>query len=370
MDTHVTIVGAGVGGLTLARVLHVHGIDATVYEADPAPQSRTQGGQLDLHPGTGQFALEVAGLTQEFRSIIHEGAEAARVMDRHATVLFEQADDGSRSRPEVLRGDLRRILLESLPSDTVQWGHKVAGVQALGDGRHEVRFTDGKQVTTTLLVGADGAWSKVRPLLSEATPAYAGTTFVETYLHDVDTRHPAAAAVVGPGAMYAVAPGRGLIAHREAGGVLHAYVALDRPVEWFGTDGLAARVAAEFDGWAPPLRALITDTDTAPARRPIYALPDDHRWSSVPGVTLLGDAAHVTVPGGEGANTAMYDAAALGLALAERPRDVTAAVAAYESEMFARSYASARESWAVLDIFLDARAPQGLVEFFSSAAQR
>lgn len=190
MDTPVTIIGAGVGGLTLARVLHVHGITATVYESDPAPQSRTQGGQLDLHPGTGQFALEVAGLTQEFRSIIHEGAQAARVVDRHGSVLFEQADDGDGGRPEVLRGDLRRILLESLPERAVRWGHKVAHVDARGDGRHDVVFTNEKQITTTLLVGADGAWSKVRPLLSDATPRYSGTTFVETYLHDVDARHP------------------------------------------------------------------------------------------------------------------------------------------------------------------------------------
>src|SRR5690242_5042687 len=135
MTESVTIVGAGPGGLTLARILHVHGICATVYEADPSPDSRTQGGQLDIHPATGQFALEAAGLTEEFRSIIRRGAEAARVLDRTATVLHEQPDDGSLSRPEVLRGDLRRILLDSLPAHTVRWGHKVAGVSSDGDGR-------------------------------------------------------------------------------------------------------------------------------------------------------------------------------------------------------------------------------------------
>ncbi|MEH3139041.1 MAG: FAD-dependent monooxygenase [Mycobacterium kyogaense] len=179
---------------------------------------------------------------------------------------------------------------------------------------------------------------------------------------------PAAAALVGSGAMYAVAPGRGMIAHREAGGVLHVYVALQRPVDWFDTERLSARVAAEFDGWATPLRALITDTDTAPITRPIYALPDDHHWPPSPGVTLLGDAAHLTVPGGEGANSAMYDAAVLGMALAEHPSDVAATVETYEAEMFARSEESARESWATLDIFFDAEAPRGLVEFFTSAA--
>lgn len=206
--TPITIVGAGLGGLVLARVLHVHGIPATVYEADPSPDSRTQGGQLDIHEADGQAALAAAGLTEEFRAIIHEGAEALRVLDRHGKVLMDEPDDGSAKRPEVLRGDLRRILLDSLPTGTVQWGHKITGVLPLGDGRHELTFADGSTVTTGLLVGADGAWSKVRPLVSDATPAYTGTTFVETYLYDVDERHAAAADAVGAGALLAPLPAR------------------------------------------------------------------------------------------------------------------------------------------------------------------
>lgn len=54
-------------------------------------------------------------------------------------------------------------------------------------------FTDGRAVTTSALVGTDGAWSRIRPLLSHATPAYAGTSLVETYLFNADTRHPATA---------------------------------------------------------------------------------------------------------------------------------------------------------------------------------
>jgi 2-polyprenyl-6-methoxyphenol hydroxylase-like FAD-dependent oxidoreductase len=119
-----------------------------VETADPSAQSRTQGGQLD----------------------IHEGAEAMRILDPNGKVLFDQPDDGTSHRPEVLRGDLRRILLDSLPDQSVQWGRKVTGVLPLGQGRHELTFTDGASVTCDLLVGADGTWSKIRPLLSDAKP--------------------------------------------------------------------------------------------------------------------------------------------------------------------------------------------------------
>src|ERR1700677_686001 len=140
MTTLVTIVGAGLGGLTLARVLHVHGIPATIYEVEPSAETRTQGGQLDIHEYDGQLALEAAGLTDEFRAIIHEGAEASRVLDQYGTVLLDQPDDGTGRRPEVLRGDLRRILLDSLPDGTIQWGRKLTGARPVGDGRHELTF--------------------------------------------------------------------------------------------------------------------------------------------------------------------------------------------------------------------------------------
>lgn len=373
MMTPVTIVGAGLGGLTLARVLHVHGIPATIYEAEPSAEARTQGGQLDIHDDTGQLALAAAGLTDAFRAIIHEGGQASRVLDQHGTVLLEEPDDGTGGRPEVLRGDLRRILIDSLPPETIQWGKKLSAVASLGAGRHELTFADGSSATTELLVGADGAWSKVRPLLSDATPEYVGTSFVETYLHGADERHPAAAEAMGGGALFALAPGQGIFGHREAGAILHTYVALKRPAAWFaGIDfsdatAAAAQVAAEFDGWAPALTALITDGETPPVLRTINTLPNNHRWDRMPGVTLLGDAAHLAPPAGEGANLAMFDGAELAEAIAAHPGDIEAALAVYEHALFPRSETAAIGAHQILELLVGDSAPSGLVDFFTGA---
>ncbi|MEU9657282.1 FAD-dependent oxidoreductase [Streptomyces chartreusis] len=376
MQTPVTIIGAGLGGLTLARVLHIHGIPSTVYEADPSPSARTQGGMLDIHDYNGQLAVEAAGLMDEFHAIVLEGRQAMRVLDRDGTVLFEEADDGTGGRPEVMRGELRQMLIDSLPAGTVRWGHKVTGTRALGEGRHEVAFADGTDVTADLLVGADGAWSRVRPLLSPATPEYSGTSVVETYLYDADTRHPAAAKAVGGGSMIAPSPGRQFFAHRESGDTLHIYVALAEPLDWFAAidftdpDSATERIAAEFAGWAPELTALITDTDTAPVLRPHYALPTEHRWDRVPGVTLLGDAAHLTIPNGEGANLAMLDGAELGKSIAAHPGDIEAALTEYEQVMLPRSAEIATaEDAEIHRVDSEANTAHGLIDMFFEKGQ-
>jgi 2-polyprenyl-6-methoxyphenol hydroxylase-like FAD-dependent oxidoreductase len=367
----ISIIGAGLGGLMLARVLHVQGIAAAVYEGEASAAARTQGGLLDIHDFNGQLALKDAGLFEEFTALIHHGGQATRVLDRNANVLFEQHDDGTGGRPEVQRGKLRRILLESLPEGAVQWGRKLTQVVPLGDGQHQLHFADGSTVTCGLLVGADGAWSRVRPLLSDAKPVYAGTALIEAWLYDADQGHSASAAVAGSGSMFALAPGQGILSHREPNGVVHAYIALNRSEEWLAkidfNDAPAAKasIAAEFENWSPVLTALITDSDTAPVLRLIHSLPPEHRWPRIPGVTLVGDAAHLMAPSGEGANLAMYDGAELAKAIAAHPGNIEAALAAYESELFPRSAKAAAEAEEVHQILYGEHSPHSLVKMFT-----
>ncbi|MGW7402566.1 FAD-dependent oxidoreductase [Streptomyces sp. NPDC054833] len=369
----IAVVGAGLGGLALARVLQVHGIEAAVFDLDDSPAARVQGGMLDIHDDSGQEALRAAGLHEEFLTLVHQGGQRMRILDKDAVVHLDQSDDGTGGRPEIDRGDLRGLLLRSLREGTVRWGTKVTGARPLGDGRHEVTLADGGRFTTDLLIGADGAWSRIRPLVSAGQPAYMGVSFVEADLLEADTRHPVSARVVGGGMLFALDAGRGFLAHRESDGSLHVYVALEAPEDWldgidFGdTEAAKSAVLEHFADWDERLRALVADADGALVPRRIHALPIGHRWDRVPGVTLLGDAAHLMSPfAGEGANLALLDGAELGLAIAAHPGDIEAALAAYEERLFPRSEASAADSARGAVLLFREDAPRGLLEQFAA----
>ncbi|MGW6279371.1 FAD-dependent oxidoreductase [Kribbella sp. NPDC055071] len=370
MGTHhsMAIIGAGLGGSTLARVLHVNGIDAAVYELDASPTARAQGGMLDIHEESGQAALRAAGLYDDFLPLIMPGGQSMRIYDRDA-VLLRSEDEGEggadNGRPEVHRRDLRDLLLNSLPDGMIRWGSKVVEIsEQRGDSGWEVRLADDSTFTADLLIGADGAWSKVRPLVSDATPVYSGLSFAELDLID-PARHPESAELVGNGSMFALGNGRGFLAHRQPDR-LHIYSALLTDLEWTTKPLTRESLQAEFAGWDDRFLRLIREADTEPVPRPIHALPIGHQWKRVPGVTLLGDAAHVMSPfAGEGANLAMQDGAELAAALIAHP-DTETALTTYEAALFPRAETAAQESADNIDLFFAPNAPEGLLAFFAS----
>ena len=177
----IAIVGAGLSGLVCARILRQHDIDAIVYEADASPAVRRQGGSLDIHDDSGQLALREAGLYEEFRRHTHPLGESMRVLDKAGTVFIDHSPPGGEGgRPEIDRTVLRDMLIAALDPGRIVWGRKVASA-APG----ELTFADGSRESADVIIGADGTWSRVRPLLSKAQPRYAGITYVEIRLSDV-----------------------------------------------------------------------------------------------------------------------------------------------------------------------------------------
>jgi 2-polyprenyl-6-methoxyphenol hydroxylase-like FAD-dependent oxidoreductase len=350
----IAIVGGGPGGLTLARILNKRSIAATVFERESSALHRPQGGSLDLHPDTGQYALGFAGLDREFAGIARYEDQETRLFDRSGKLLFEENEEEAAGgdRPEVDRAALRKILVESLPADALHWGHRLTSIEPRDDGTFGLKFENGNAAVFELVVGADGTRSRVRPLVSDAVPAYIGVTCVQLSLEDVDRFHPDVATLVGHGMLFALGDNRGLIAHRDANAHVTVYVALSVPEDWLSSVGLMkaspalakSKLAAQFSGWAPSLLALIHQSGERVLGLPLYALPVGHRWQNRPGVTLLGDAAHVMSPwGGEGANLAMRDAADLATALVDHD-DWRRGVEEFEAEMFARAEVAAAEA--------------------------
>lgn len=371
----IAIIGGGLGGLTAAAVLRARGIESSVFDLEAGRHVRTQGGMLDIHQDSGQLALHAAGLFELFLTRIQVGGEATRILGRLGTVLRDEPDHGDIGRPEIDRGTLRDLLLDSLPGNTVKWGRKVTSARPLADqaGRHEVELADGSTFTTDLLVGADGAWSRIRPLLSAAQPTYTGISFIEADLFNADVHHPAEAETFGSGMLFALGGDTGIMGHREPDGSLHVYLGHRSDENWIDTIDFTdtpqakAGIPELLSGWSERLRGLIANADTSLTPRRIHALPVGHSWDRKPGVTLIGDAAHLMSPfAGEGANLAMYDGSALARAVTEQPGDIEAALVQYESELFPRSAASAGESAASLDIIFAPDAPRGLLELFSS----
>ncbi|GBQ96625.1 monooxygenase [Acetobacter nitrogenifigens DSM 23921 = NBRC 105050] len=208
--------------------------------------------------------------------------------------------------------------------------------------------------------------------MSEAQPVYTGVSFVETWLENVDAQHSLAARIVGSGSLMVPAPRQGIFVHREPNGVLHAYVALKRSLDWLAridfddSSAVRARLASEFAGWPAGCLSLILDGTAAPVLRKLYGLPINHHWARSSGVTLLGDAAHLAPPAGEGANLALLDGAELANAIILHVNDPDEAIAEYEQAMFPRSQKAAAGAYEMLSMMLGDEAPDVLASFLLS----
>ncbi|MGW2823095.1 FAD-dependent oxidoreductase [Streptomyces sp. NPDC001443] len=345
--SRIAIIGAGPGGLTCARILQRNGIDATVYDLASGPDDRNQGGTLDLHEEDGQAALKEAGLLEEFTRLARpEGQEMRQFNADDASLRFHhRPTEDQFSAPEIDRGQLRDLLLNSLTPGTVHWGRTLESVEGPDDGPRRLHFADGSVVEADLVIGADGAWSKVRRVLSSATPEHIGINYLEAWFNDVEIQHPFIADFVGQGSAMAADGERCLFAQRNSGGHIRVYIIQTDPADRLaqaGPDGqdteqIRALLLNRYRDWAPDLRRLITDNEGPYINRPLYALPVPHTWQTNPTVTLLGDAAHLMPPLGVGVNLAMLDASELALAITSHDT-IADAIRVYEKTMVPRSH--------------------------------
>lgn len=348
----IAIIGAGPGGLLCARVLQLAGLRLTVYDADASLASRNQGGTLDLHADSGQIAIEDAGLADEFAALARPEGQSKRMVAPDGTLLMEHvAPPDEFAAPEIDRAQLRTMLAGSLAPGTIRWGRKLTEV--VPGAPHELVFADGAVERADLVIGADGAWSRVRAALTDTLPHYTGVSFVEVLFTAVSTAYPEIARLVGDGHLWANGDGRTMVLQRNSDDVVRGYLGMRVDLDWLAAAGLGTadgrggvlaespaldanatqatdteRVRDEllvrFRDFCPELLRVVVDSEGSLANRPIMALPTPMEWHHVAGVTLLGDAAHVMSPfGGNGVNLALLDAAELARAIVGALRDGT-----------------------------------------------
>lgn len=344
----IAIVGGGPGGLTLARLLQMNGADVKVYERDANKDARAKGATLDLHEESGLKALREAGLMDAFNANFRPDADRVRIIDQHTTIILDEHDAPKRpmDRPEIDRGPLQNILLDSLLPGTVVWDSHFLSMVSQGSS-WKLEFKNGASVIVDIVIAADGANSKLRPYITPIRPFYSGVTAIEGAVAHSETASPKIHQLLKGGKIFGMSNEKTLLVSSKGDGSLVFYAGLKIDENWVKDSGIdfsdKAQVLAwfkkDYADWDSVWQELFENASYAFVPRPQYCMPFDQAWEALPNLTILGDAAHLMPPyAGEGVNMAMQDALELSHCLLSNDfEDTRSAIAAYETEMRARA---------------------------------
>ena len=370
----VAIIGGGPGGLMLGLLLQQRDIPFTIYEKGTQDVNADRGGSLDIHDDSGQLALQQAGIQEDFHQLARFDGEDTKVVGKDGTVYYTEVvdEDELGGRPEIDRGELCDLILQQIDDTHIRYHYQFESMETLDDGRCRVHFTNGETTEADLVVGVDGAFSKVRPYLSSQEIEYTGISMVELNVEDVEHEHSELLAYNQRGKMMALVGNRALLAQLNGDGRIKVYVSYRMEKETMddykamSIADLKAQVEQDFADWAPELQRYITEAGNEILLRRIYRLPIGFKWETQGNVTLLGDAAHLMSPfAGEGVNAALYDAYLFDQALAKAD-ELNAVVRQYEYAMYAASAQSAQESQDNLELMFSKGAAEKMGDFFKS----
>jgi 2-polyprenyl-6-methoxyphenol hydroxylase-like FAD-dependent oxidoreductase len=352
----ITIVGAGPGGLTLANLLQNKGADVKVYERDFDRKVRIQGTTLDLHKKSGLKAIEAAGLMDAFKESFRNDGDKTRIVDENGNIFFDNHSedlttdfDDEWFTPEIDRGSLRNILLDGLTPGTVAWNSHIVSLENQGN-IWKIQFENGDTATTNIVIGADGANSKIRPFVTPIKPFYSGVTVLQGNIYNAEKKAENIQALMTGGKIMAMGDSKTITV--KADGTAIGEGTLDFALSWKEAESWATDSGVDFQNnksvcewfkkeyanWDDIWQELFEYDNTNFVPRPQYCMPLDQHWEAQPNITLIGDAAHLMPPfAGEGVNMAMLDAFELSETLTGKTfTDLKSAIAHYEQKMFTR----------------------------------